>query len=135
MRRHPRSRYLRAWYFRSGYFRSSYLRASYLRITAAAEALAWSAAVITATTTAIGTAITTAMIAAGITMGVCAGSAQAQDKPNLTIQRDCEHFDISNDNKIVCSVPHLKRVKKVIIQRDDVWVAQPDGKEKVDRCR
>jgi hypothetical protein len=99
----------------------------HFRSFAAADAPARSAAISTSTTGAVSAALITAFI----TIGVCAGPALAQDKPNLTIQRDCEHFDISNDNKIVCSVPHLKRVKKVIIQRDDVWVARPDGKEKL----
>jgi len=59
------------------------------------------------------------------------GTVQAQDTPILTIQQDCEQFAISNDNKIVCSVPHVRRVKKVVIQRADIWVAAANGKEKL----
>lgn len=49
----------------------------------------------------------------------------------MEIGRDCQAFAISNNNKIVCAVPQLKRVKKIIIQRADVWVASPNGKEKL----
>ena len=55
----------------------------------------------------------------------------AQDKPVLTIDQDCQAFAISNNNKVVCAVPHLKRVKKVVIQRADLWVASPNGKQKL----
>ena len=55
----------------------------------------------------------------------------AQEKPILTINQDCQAFAISNNNKIVCAVPHLKRVKKVVIQRADLWVALPNGKQKL----
>ena len=48
----------------------------------------------------------------------------------MEIDRDCQIFAISSNNKIVCAVPHLKRVKKVIIQRADIYVASPNGKEK-----
>lgn len=55
---------------------------------------------------------------------------QAQDKPTFEIDRDCQTFSISSDSKIVCAVPHVKRVKKVVIQRADIWVASPNGKDK-----
>jgi len=61
---------------------------------------------------------------------IVAFGGQAQDQPTLTIKQDCEQFAISNDNKIVCSVPHVKRVKKVVIQRDDIWLAGPGRREK-----
>jgi hypothetical protein len=54
----------------------------------------------------------------------------AQEKPLLTMEHDCQAFAIANNNKIVCSVPHLKRIKKIIITRDDVWLAAPNGHEK-----
>lgn len=56
---------------------------------------------------------------------------RAQEKPTMEIARDCQAFAISNSNKIACAVPQVKRVKKVIIQRADVWVASPNGKEKL----
>ncbi len=48
----------------------------------------------------------------------------------MEIDRDCEKFAISVNNRIVCAVPHLKRIKKAIIQRADVWVAT-QGKDKL----
>ena len=54
--------------------------------------------------------------------------APAQDKPTMQLEQDCQTFTISSDNKIACSVPHLKRIKKVIVQRDDIWVADANGK-------
>jgi len=59
-----------------------------------------------------------------------APAARPQDKPIMEISRDCEAFAISSNSKIVCAVPRLKRVKKVIIQRADVWVAT-EGKDKL----
>jgi hypothetical protein len=53
-----------------------------------------------------------------------------QDKPTMEISRDCQIFAISSSNRIVCAVPHVKRIKKVIIQRADVVVASPNGREK-----
>ena len=55
----------------------------------------------------------------------------AQDKPSLEIGHDCEKFAVSNNNRIVCAVPQTKRIKKVVIQRADVYVAQPNGKDKM----
>ncbi len=54
-----------------------------------------------------------------------------QDKPSMEIDRDCQVFAISNDNKIVCAVPQVKRAKKIIIQRADILVALPNGKDKL----
>ena len=48
----------------------------------------------------------------------------------MEIDRDCAAFAISANNRIVCAVPRVKRVKKVIIQRADVWVAT-EGKDKL----
>ena len=56
---------------------------------------------------------------------------RAQEKPGLTIERDCQSFAISRNDEIVCAVPHLKRIKKAIIERDDVWVATSSGREKL----
>jgi hypothetical protein len=54
----------------------------------------------------------------------------AQEKPSMEIGRDCQKFAISNNNKIVCAVPQTKRIKKVVIQRADVYVASPNGRDK-----
>ena len=56
--------------------------------------------------------------------------ARPQDKPAMEIGRDCATFAISANNRIVCAVPRVKRMKKVVIQRADVWVAT-EGKDKL----
>jgi hypothetical protein len=56
--------------------------------------------------------------------------ARAQDKPTLVIQEDCQAFAISQDNRIVFAVPKVKRVKKVIIERDEIWTSGLNGKQK-----
>ena len=53
----------------------------------------------------------------------------AQEKPILEISHDCQVFAVSSNNKIVCAVPGLKRVKKAIIQRADLFVAS-NGKDR-----
>jgi hypothetical protein len=54
----------------------------------------------------------------------------AQLKPIMTIDEDCQAFAIGQDNRIVYAVPHIKRMKKVMIERDDVWIAEPNGRSK-----
>lgn len=63
--------------------------------------------------------------------------ARAQDRPNATIPDDTSTFAVSPNNRIAFAVPHMKRVKKVIIERDDVSVADLGGKTKlvIDRDR
>jgi hypothetical protein len=55
-------------------------------------------------------------------------AARAQDAPKLVIDEDCEAFDISGDNSIVYAVSRLKRVKKLVIPRDDISIATGPGK-------
>jgi WD40 repeat protein len=54
----------------------------------------------------------------------------AQLNASLTIDMDCSAFAISPDGRIVYSVPHIKRVKKVIIERDEIWLSDPNGRVK-----
>jgi len=56
--------------------------------------------------------------------------AFAQEKPRWIFEEDVQAFAVAQDNKIVCAVPHVKRVKKIIIERDDVWVLEPNGGRK-----
>jgi hypothetical protein len=67
-------------------------------------------------------------IAALAIWGLAVLPAGAQEKPAMQLEQDCQTFTIASDNKIACSVPHLKRIKKVIVQRDDIWVAEENGK-------
>ncbi len=57
--------------------------------------------------------------------------SRAQEKPLMQMSHDCEVFAISSQGKIVCAAPRVKRVKKLVIQRADVWVAEPNGKERL----
>lgn len=59
-----------------------------------------------------------------------AGSLAAQEKPKLVIEEDCSHFSVAPDNKIVFVVQRQKRIKKTVIQRDDIWVASPSGSKR-----
>ena len=47
------------------------------------------------------------------------------------IDTDSSNFAISDGNRIVYSVPHLKHVKKIMIERDTIWTADFSGHEKV----
>ena len=55
---------------------------------------------------------------------------RSQEKPEVVIEEDCQAFAVSRDNRIVYAVPRIKRVKKVVIERDDVWIAPLTGKAK-----
>ncbi|MGH9646854.1 MAG: hypothetical protein ACRD4E_08575, partial [Bryobacteraceae bacterium] len=55
---------------------------------------------------------------------------RAQEKPLMEIGHDCQVFAVSTSSKIVCAVPQLKRMKKVTIQRADIYVASPNGKDR-----
>jgi hypothetical protein len=67
-------------------------------------------------------------ILAALLAGIVAAPLLAQLKPIMTIPDDCNAFAIAQDNRIVYAVPHIKRTKKVVIERDDVWVAEPNGR-------
>jgi len=68
------------------------------------------------------------LASAALLAGVLAAPLLAQLKPIMTIPDDCNAFAIAQDNRIVYAVPHIKRTKKVVIERDDVWVAEPNGR-------
>lgn len=53
---------------------------------------------------------------------------RAQDNPSYVINEDCQAFDISADNTIVYAVPHLKGIRRLVIERDDISVAAGPGK-------
>jgi hypothetical protein len=54
----------------------------------------------------------------------------AQEKPRFTFEEDVATFAVSQDNKIACAVPRMKRIKKIVIERDDIWVVTPSGGKK-----
>jgi hypothetical protein len=55
------------------------------------------------------------------------GTAFAQEKPPVLFEEDAATFAVSQDNKIACAVPRMKRIKKIVIERDDIWVLAPGG--------
>ncbi len=56
--------------------------------------------------------------------------ALAEMKPVATFDQDVQAFAISQDNQIVYAVQRMKRVKKIIVEHDDFWVGNVDGKRK-----
>lgn len=52
----------------------------------------------------------------------------AQDMPKMVIDDDVQAFDIAPDNSIVYAVTHIKGVKRLVIERDDLFVASGPGK-------
>ena len=56
--------------------------------------------------------------------------AFAQDAPILTIDEDCTTFAFAPDGRIVYAVRRVITVRKIQMQRDDVWVTSLDGKRK-----
>jgi hypothetical protein len=55
----------------------------------------------------------------------------AQDKPAATISADATSFAVSQNDRIVFTVSHRKSVKKIGIQRDEISVADFDGRQKI----
>lgn len=68
------------------------------------------------------------MFVAVAILSLGAPPARAQDKPKMEIDDDCQAFDISANNEILFAVPKLKRIKKLIIERDEIDVATGPGK-------
>jgi hypothetical protein len=54
----------------------------------------------------------------------------AQANPTATVGANASNFAVSENNRLVYSVPHLKRVKKTGIERDTITVADFKGHEK-----
>ena len=57
-------------------------------------------------------------------------AVHAQDNPKFVIDEDCQAFAISSNGAIVYAVPRLKRVRRLVIERDDVSIATGPGKIK-----
>ncbi|HXW54473.1 MAG TPA: hypothetical protein VEJ67_01905 [Candidatus Cybelea sp.] len=54
----------------------------------------------------------------------------AQGKPEGSVGADASNFAVSQNNRLVFSVPHLKRIKKTVIERDTIAIADFRGREK-----
>lgn len=49
----------------------------------------------------------------------------AQESPSLVINEDCKAFAIAPDNTVAFAVPRMKSFGKIVIERDEIWVASP----------
>jgi hypothetical protein len=76
--------------------------------------------------------ICAALFAAAILAFCLAGGRSlAQEAASMTIDDDCKVFAIAPDNSVVYAVPHLKRFEKIILERDEIWVAAKGGRKKM----
>lgn len=59
-------------------------------------------------------------------------SSRAQDleKPTLNVDDDVTGFAYASDGRIVYSARRLFKTKKYDLQRDDIWLQEPNGKRK-----
>ena len=62
---------------------------------------------------------------------IVAAAVFAQEKPRMAFEEDVHAFAVSQEGKIVCAVPHLKRIKKIIIERDEIWVVSGNGRRHI----
>ena len=54
---------------------------------------------------------------------------KAQDNPVLKIDDDITRFAYSSGGRIAYAARHVFSVKKIQLQRDDIWICEPDGKK------
>ena len=52
----------------------------------------------------------------------------AEIKQGAVFDQDVQAFAISQDNHVVYAVERMKRIKKLIVEHDDFWVGDVDGK-------
>ena len=57
-------------------------------------------------------------------------ASRAQDNPSLRIDEDVTSFAFSSSGRIAYGARHVFSVKKIQLQRDDIWIAEPDGKKR-----
>lgn len=68
--------------------------------------------------------------AAAVALLFCASLLHAQNTPKYMIDEDCATFDVGGNNAIVYAVPRLKRIKRMVLERDDIWISAGPGKER-----
>jgi hypothetical protein len=57
-------------------------------------------------------------------------ASRAQENPTLRIDEDVTSFAFSGSGRIAYGARHVFSVKKIQLQRDDIWIAEPDGKKR-----
>jgi hypothetical protein len=55
---------------------------------------------------------------------------RAQENPTFKIDEDISRFAYSGGGRIAFATRHLFSVKKIRLQRDDIWIAETDGKKR-----
>lgn len=73
------------------------------------------------------------LLVAATALLACAPLAFAQFNPTLAIDEDCQTFAISPNDQIVYSVPHMRRVQRTIVERDELWIAPIEHRLKAKR--
>ncbi|HTU35651.1 MAG TPA: hypothetical protein VMF66_17740 [Candidatus Acidoferrum sp.] len=71
-----------------------------------------------------------ALFAIGCAVLPTAAPAFAQDRLLTTVPVDVSAFAISQNDRLVYAVPHLKGIRRTIIERDEIWIADFRGKAK-----
>src|SRR5580658_48210 len=56
--------------------------------------------------------------------------SHSQGKALVRIDEDVQAFAIAPDNRIVYAVQHMRKFKKARVERDDLWISSPEGKQK-----
>jgi dipeptidyl aminopeptidase/acylaminoacyl peptidase len=59
----------------------------------------------------------------------CCAISDAQDNPVLKIDDDITRFTYSTGGRIAYATRHVFSAKKIELQRDDIWICEPDGKK------
>src|SRR5580700_4638611 len=54
----------------------------------------------------------------------------AQENPAFRIDEDISRFAYSVSGRIAYATRHIFSVKKIRLQRDDIWIAEVDGKKR-----
>jgi hypothetical protein len=57
-------------------------------------------------------------------------AVRAQDKPDFRVEDDCTVMAYAPDGRIAYSVQRMFRVKKVIYERDDIWIVSAQGSKR-----
>ena len=66
-----------------------------------------------------------------VALGLCIPLfCYGQGKALVRIDEDVQSFAMGPDNRIVYAVQHMHRVKKVRLERDDIWISSPEGRQK-----
>jgi len=58
-----------------------------------------------------------------------ATTSRAQDNPTFKIDEDITRFAYSAGGRIAFATRHVYSMKKIALQRDDIWISETDGKK------